>query len=280
MTRRKTYSKLIWLLALQLVCSAVVFAQVKIGNNPTQVNPNAILEIESQNKGLLLPRLALVATSNPYPLSAFVEGMLVYDTATVGDIVPGIYYSDGSKWIRLGNGWGGSSSGSGTTVTTDSVWRLTGNSGTSPLTHFIGTNDKNDLVFKTNGVERLRLTQKGWVGIGTATPEAALHVKGQVVIDTLETGDILKDSVVVASPNGKLRVVAPSQIAAGVKKAHFVVSITGQKNFETPAPIGDPDKLMLYRNGVMIGFNVLGPTTIESEIATVRGDEIKIVQIL
>lgn len=272
-----TPSKRIWLLAVFFYCSPFAFSQVKIGNNPTIVNPNAILEIESSNKGLLLPRLALTATNNPYPLNAFVEGMLVYDTATTADITPGLYYCDGTKWIRVNNGSNVS------TTTPSDAWLLKGNDGTSPTTHFIGTKDYNDLVFKTNALERLRLTKEGWLGIGTASPSAALHVNGQVVIDSMERGDIIKDSLVMVSASGRLKKIDPSQVTAmgtSVKKASIMVSITGQNSFETPAPINDPNKVLLYRNGVLINFSVAGSTTIVSEIATVRGDEIKIVQIL
>jgi hypothetical protein len=271
-----TPSKRIWLLAVFLYCGMFSFSQVKIGNNPTIVNPNAILEIESNNKGLLLPRLGLAATTSPYPLAAFVAGMLVYDTATVGDITPGLYYCDGTKWVKLNNG-------GTTTSTVPDAWKLTGNNGTSPAAHFLGTTDYNDLAFKTNALERLRLSKDGWLGIGTANPGAALHIKGQVIIDSLQQGDISTDSVVVASADGRLKKVSPASLAsmgANVKKATVVVSITGQNSFETPAVITDPNKVMLYRNGVLINFSVAGSNTIIAEIAAVRGDEMKIVQIL
>ena len=84
--------------ALSLCASA----QVKIGNNPMTINANAILELESTNKGLLMPRVALSSTTLTTPLSAFVEGMTVYNTNTLNDVTPGIYYSDGTKWIKQG----------------------------------------------------------------------------------------------------------------------------------------------------------------------------------
>lgn len=37
-------------------------------------------------------------------------------------------------------------------------WDLNGNAGTTPTTHFLGTTDSRDLVFKTNGFEVLRMT--------------------------------------------------------------------------------------------------------------------------
>jgi hypothetical protein len=41
-----------------------------------------------------------------------------------------------------------------------SGWLLTGNTGTTPTTNFIGTIDDQDLVFRRNNVERLRLTNR------------------------------------------------------------------------------------------------------------------------
>jgi hypothetical protein len=77
------------------------FAQVGIGtSNP---NSNALLEIDASTNvgGLLLPRVGLSSTSSFSPLSAHVEGMTVYNTATVGDVRPGQYYNNGNHWIRI-----------------------------------------------------------------------------------------------------------------------------------------------------------------------------------
>jgi hypothetical protein len=64
-----------------------------------------------------------------------------------------------------------------TTVSNNS-WTLTGNTGTSPGTNFIGTTDPQDLVVKTNGTERMRFENAGTghVGIGTTNPQSAFHV--------------------------------------------------------------------------------------------------------
>jgi hypothetical protein len=75
-------------------------AQIKLGNNPTTINTDALLEIEATNKGLLLPRIALTNTTAFAPLTAHVAGMTVYNTATAGDVTPGTYYNDGTKWVR------------------------------------------------------------------------------------------------------------------------------------------------------------------------------------
>lgn len=90
---------------LFLLCTQGAYAQVKIGDNPTSINPNSVLELESTHKGLLLPRLGLSATDNFSPLAAHVAGMIVYNTATSGmgntAVSPGFYYNDGTQWVPV-----------------------------------------------------------------------------------------------------------------------------------------------------------------------------------
>ncbi|WKW46574.1 hypothetical protein P3875_00400 [Myroides sp. JBRI-B21084] len=86
-----------------ILISAVASAQVKIGGTDGTPNVNAMLDIEATNKGVLLPRVALSVTTLASPLSAHVAGMIVYNTATAGDVVPGQYYNDGTKWQRVLN---------------------------------------------------------------------------------------------------------------------------------------------------------------------------------
>jgi len=81
----------------------ISYSQVGIGtSNP---DPNSILEIASTGKGVLLPRVNLLATNNANPMNAHVNGMLVYNINTGGSgifkVTPGFYVNDGSKWIRL-----------------------------------------------------------------------------------------------------------------------------------------------------------------------------------
>lgn len=46
-------------------------------------------------------------------------------------------------------------------------WRLIGNAGTDPTTHFLGTTDNQPLVFRTDNIERMRLLTDGRIWIGT-----------------------------------------------------------------------------------------------------------------
>lgn len=254
--------------------STSLFAQVKVGQNPTAINPNAVLEMESNNKGLLLPRLALTAPSSPAPLTAFVSGMLVYNTASTDSLTPGLYYSDSVKWNKV-------------TVPGPSAgplpfdnWSLSGNWGTNPSSNFIGTKDNAGLIVKTNNTERMRITENGRVGIGTATPTAALQIKGQLVIDTLVRGNIETDSILVANPaNGRVKMVSASNFGTGVQKKMELVTVAGQTVFTTPSVITDINKILLYRNGVMISFTVNNTNSVITEVACNTGDEIRIIQL-
>jgi hypothetical protein len=67
--------KKLLILKLLLVLTIMVNAQVKIGTNPGQISKAAILELESTNKGLLLPRIqdtTLLDTLNPP------DGLLIF----------------------------------------------------------------------------------------------------------------------------------------------------------------------------------------------------------
>ncbi len=88
-------------LVLAVLISLELPAQVKIGDNPENINTDAILELESANTGLLLPRIALTSTTLAAPLASHTAGMLVYNTATAGDVFPGTYFNNGTGWVRL-----------------------------------------------------------------------------------------------------------------------------------------------------------------------------------
>ena len=145
------------------------FAQVGIGT--TTPNGGAALDITSTNKGLLIPRVSLSSLTSLAPITGGQEpGMLVYNTNNA--TTKGFYYWNSNtvtgNWIPVA----GSS-------TTSNGWLLNGNSGTSPGTDFIGTTDYQALQIKTNGNERIRITEEGKVGIGV-NPWSKLDVVSNV----------------------------------------------------------------------------------------------------
>lgn len=130
-------------------------AQVKVGTNPTVINSNAIFEMQSTNKGMLLPRVALTSDTSASPLTAHVAGMTVYNTATAGtvpnNVTPGYYYNNGTKWLKL--------------AAADAAWLLNGNAGTDS-TNFLGTIDSAKLFLKTSNTTAFTITEKGNIMFG------------------------------------------------------------------------------------------------------------------
>ena len=74
---------------------------------------------------------------------------------------------DGTQWIP---------------ASPDSMyWKLKGNANTNPAINFLGTTDGQDLVFRTNNVERIRTTAgNGFIGIATPSPSEFVDINGDV----------------------------------------------------------------------------------------------------
>ena len=89
--------------AIVLIAGLSASAQVKIGDNPTVLNAGALLELQSNagTKGLKFPEVALTSTTAWLPLAGDkVMGMTVYNTATTGDVTPGLYTNNGTVWMK------------------------------------------------------------------------------------------------------------------------------------------------------------------------------------
>lgn len=148
-----------WLLAALFLLAAATGLHAQVAINSTGAAPNpggahSILDISSLNKGLLIPRMTnqervnitVVAPNTP----AARDGLLVYQTDSVGNSGRGFYYYDFYTpivgWRHIG--WGGD------------TWKLGGNAGTT-VANFLGTKNNQPLVFRINNQERGRLSANG-----------------------------------------------------------------------------------------------------------------------
>ena len=160
------------------------YGMAQVGVNTTA--PNAMMEISSTTNGFLLPRVALAGTNVAAPVvnpqgGTILESTLVYNTATVAGangVSPGYYYWNGSRWITFtGNSSRDWSLEGNSSITTPAIPGTYGTSLIGATENFLGTTDANDIVFGTNGIERMRLRQSsGNVGIGTANPSTKLDI--------------------------------------------------------------------------------------------------------
>ncbi len=138
-------TKLLTLLSfsvLSLFLSSNIYAQVGIGT--TTPDDSAALQINSNDSGFLMPRISLTGSADVSTIGSPIKGLLIYNLATVSDVVEGFYFWNGSKWLTIDGG---------------NDWNKNGNAGTSQLTNFIGTTDAQALSFRTNNQERFFMSQ-------------------------------------------------------------------------------------------------------------------------
>ncbi len=134
--------------SLAICFNSVLSAQVGIGT--TIPADGAMLDIESTDKGVLVPRVDIADLGTIAPITpAATEGLLVWNTnATTG---VGFHYWNGGAWVPIPGG----------TVSDD--WTLAGNNITG--TEFLGTLNANDLNIRTNNTERMRVFSTGQVSV-------------------------------------------------------------------------------------------------------------------
>ena len=104
------------LLFFYLITSSV-FGQVGIGTDNPETS--AKLDVSSNNKGFLPPRVSLISTTNnSSPIDSPVAGLIVYNLATSNDVTPGYYYWNGVNWVSvIGATTSSNITGNGTTTT-------------------------------------------------------------------------------------------------------------------------------------------------------------------
>jgi len=113
---------------------------IGINGNGAVPSGDAMLDVSSTTKGLLIPRVNIANLSNIAPVTGgSTTSLLVYNTnATTG---VGYYYWNGTKWVNMSG----------------DDWKLTGNAGTVVGTNFLGTTDNVDLTIRRNNVEKIRV---------------------------------------------------------------------------------------------------------------------------
>jgi hypothetical protein len=88
------------IIVLFFVLSNVSFSQgVAINTDGSNADNSAMLDVSSNNKGMLVPRVSIADLNTAAPISSPAISLLVYNTN--GTTGAGYYYWDGSKWTRL-----------------------------------------------------------------------------------------------------------------------------------------------------------------------------------
>ena len=167
-----------------MLFSLACFAQVGVGTT----TPNGALDVSSSTNGFVPPRVSLTSTALEAPVvnpqgGAIPAGTMVWNTNTSSPtpataVAPGLYYWDGSRWVAFAGSPGGLD------------WSLTGNSGTTVGTNFLGTTDNQDFAINTNNIERARvLASNGHVLVNTTTNDATSGADNIFEVLATNSGD-------------------------------------------------------------------------------------------
>jgi hypothetical protein len=150
-----------------IVLLFVITVNAQVGVGTTSPIDGSILDVESTDKGVMIPRMDITDLTTLAPVTKLAAspepvGLLVFNTdASNSGANAGFFYWDGNDWVAVG--------GSGTS----NDWNLLGNAGTAggtintDGTNFIGTTDNQNLNFRTNGALRGRFSNLGEFFVGT-----------------------------------------------------------------------------------------------------------------
>ncbi len=155
---------------------------------------------------------------------------------------------------------------SATSFTAANAWALSGNTLTG--SEFLGSLNAQPVVFKTNGVERMRITAAGDIGIGTTTPGAKVDIRANSASDLLVR-------IWNAGGNAKFRIVGQGGSAQPrfqyTVNAEWLSEIAGNTStgleFRVRAPSDPNDEATLATRTRMVvgrtgnvGIGTLSPT--------------------
>lgn len=131
---------------LFLLGTNILNSQVGIGT--TNPAPGSMLDIDSSDKGILVPRVTLTGTNDVTTVTPSASlGLLVFNTANAGTgviaVTEGFYYWNGTQWMRI----------QGERIN----WKISGNDDIINGTHFLGTLNNRNVDFRTNNTPRLRI---------------------------------------------------------------------------------------------------------------------------
>ncbi|MBN1187361.1 MAG: tail fiber protein [Bacteroidales bacterium] len=100
----KTIKLYLFIIGIIVLIPNIFGQNIGINDDNSQPDGSAMLDIKSDNKGVLIPRIPLTNVNTAAPVTNPATGLLIYNSASSVGI--GFYYWDGSKWIRLNTGEG------------------------------------------------------------------------------------------------------------------------------------------------------------------------------
>ncbi len=146
-----------------------LLAQVAINTDGSAADESSVLDVQSTERGLLIPRMTQTQREN---ISDPATGLLVYQT----DGTKGFYYNMGTPvtpdWIGL----------SSTLIT------QIADADDDTKVQVESSPDADSIHFEVNGTRAMTITPNGHVGIGTSAPVHKLSIEGgNLLVDAYQT---------------------------------------------------------------------------------------------
>lgn len=140
------------LLSIVIFTIKLQFSYSQVGIGTTNPNASSALDINSSNSGLLIPRISLTSTTDVTTIPNPVRSLLVYNTASISDVVPGFYYWD-TKWHLFQDS------------SMSNHWKIGGNAISNG--NFLGTTNYQDLLLKVNNGTVAKFDKNSSITFGT-----------------------------------------------------------------------------------------------------------------
>ncbi|MEX2189312.1 MAG: hypothetical protein WEB33_01310 [Bacteroidota bacterium] len=198
------------------------------------------------------------------------------------------------SWEKITGVPAGLAGNAGSNGVPANVWSLMGNRSSDPSRNFLGTTDAQDLVFRTNNMERMRITFDGFFSMGSD-----LLVNGSITSRISEnTG-----AFYLADPNFGLRrlqgdndvelfttggnlLFSGGNVGIGVPSPMHALDVAGSTSingFLTVSGNGDIGNNFDVTNALTVGGNtkigntlsVVGPTDLQSTMSVTGGTALK-----
>lgn len=299
---------------LLVILPLLSFSQVKIGDNPSLIDSNSILELESNDKVFVLTRLtdAQITALSPLP------GALVYNID-----FQCIFAFDGLQWKNLcdeptisitntapitneiGDYWFNPSNNIAS-IWNGTEWlpiNINPRSGNGPPDASINNPVAGDIYVDENTGDLFTYDGTNWVMVnqilnadnGVSITSNTIQLGGALITPTIITTDSTNtlalqglqqttldgsnSVVVVDNITGELAQVPATNLVQ--QQQIVIIAADGQSQFTPPLAALDVNKIDVYRNGARIAFTIIDSTTIEVEPEAIcfAGDEIRIVQL-
>lgn len=197
-------------------------AQNNVGIGTTNPHASAVLDLTASDKGLLIPRVNLVALNNgTAPINSPATGLLVYNQG--GSVAVGFYYWDGDEWILVGSG--GSVAGC---TTLDEAYDCNGAGAGRQINAQAGSVE---ITLPSSGTGDSGLdviSEKGTVGAPTASIQAVNSQYGAGLIAEVSNGNNPYSAIIGTS----LSTLTTGDLSSGVSGYHdgngFGVGVWGE----------------------------------------------------